>query len=50
VGRFQGLLHYADQVVADRFQVHGVFQAGRERGDRLVRIVAGLTIEATVIP
>ena len=41
VGRFQGVLHDTGQVIADRVQVHRVFQPGRERGHGLVRVVPG---------
>ena len=41
MGGFQGGLHHAGQVVADRVQVHRVLQPGGELGDGLVGVVAG---------
>jgi len=49
VGGRQGVLHGNSQVIADRIQVHGVFQPGRERGHHLVGVVPG-PVEATIHP
>ena len=41
MGGFQGGIHNAGQIAADRVQVHRVLQPGRELGYGLVRVVAG---------
>jgi len=38
---FQRLLYDTGQVIADRIQVHRVFQPDRERGHHLVRVIPG---------
>ena len=41
VSGFQSLVHGTGQVIPDPVQVHGVLQAGRERGHRGFGVIPG---------
>ena len=49
MGGFQGRLHHADQILANRVQVDGILQLGRERGHGLVGVIPG-PVEPPVHP
>jgi hypothetical protein len=50
VGGFQGLVHDAGQVIADRVQGDRVFQSARERGHSLVGVIPGPVAIAAARP